>query len=69
MPSINQLVRKGRNRPKKKIATPGLKSGQGRKKRLAAPQRRGVCTRVYTATPNQPQADFTWMDASPTGWR
>ena len=51
MPSTNQLVRKGRNRPKKKVATPGLKSGQGRKRRLAAPQRRGVCTRVYTATP------------------
>ena len=38
MPSTNQLVRKGRNRPKKKLATPGLKSGQGRKRRLAAPQ-------------------------------
>ena len=56
MPSINQLVRKGRNRPKKKVATPGLKSGQGRKKRLAAPQRRGVCTRVYTTTPKKPNS-------------
>ena len=56
MPSINQLVRKGRNRPKKKVATPGLKSGQGRKKRLSAPQRRGVCTRVYTATPKKPNS-------------
>jgi small subunit ribosomal protein S12 len=56
MPSTNQLVRKGRNRPKKKVATPGLKSGQGRKKRLAAPQRRGVCTRVYTATPKKPNS-------------
>src|SRR5438067_3365541 len=56
MPSINQLVRKGRRRPKKKVATPGLKSGQGRKKRLAAPQRRGVCTRVYTATPKKPNS-------------
>jgi small subunit ribosomal protein S12 len=46
MPSINQLVRKGRKKPSKKIATPGLKSGQGRKQRIAAPQRRGVCTRV-----------------------
>ena len=53
MPSINQLVRKGRNRPKKKVATPGLKSGQGRKRRIAAPQRRGVCTRVYTHTPEE----------------
>ena len=56
MPSINQLVRKGRNRPKKKVATPGLKSGQGRKRRLAAPQRRGVCTRVYTTTPKKPNS-------------
>ena len=56
MPSINQLVRKGRKRPKKKVATPGLKSGQGQKKRLAAPQRRGVCTRVYTITPKKPNS-------------
>ena len=56
MPSINQLVRKGRNAPKKKVATPGLKSGQGKKKRIAAPQRRGVCTRVYTATPKKPNS-------------
>ena len=56
MPSINQLVRKGRTRPKKKVATPGLKSGQGRKRRNAAPQRRGVCTRVYTTTPKKPNS-------------
>src|ERR687895_2979583 len=56
MPSINQLVRKGRRRPKKKVSTPGLKSGQGRKKRIAAPQRRGVCTRVYTTTPKKPNS-------------
>ena len=56
MPSINQLVRKGRAKPKRKISTPGLKSGQGRKKRLAAPQRRGVCTRVYTTTPKKPNS-------------
>ena len=56
MPSINQLVRKGRSKPKKKVATPGLKSGQGRKKRIAAPQRRGVCTRVYTTTPKKPNS-------------
>ena len=56
MPSINQLVRKGRNKPKKKVATPGLKSGHGRKKQVAAPQRRGVCTRVYTTTPKKPNS-------------
>ena len=56
MPSINQLVRKGRKKPKKKLSTPGLKSSQGRKKVLAAPQRRGVCTRVYTVTPKKPNS-------------
>jgi small subunit ribosomal protein S12 len=56
MPSINQLVRKGRTRPKKKLSTPGLKSGQGRKKQIAAPQRRGVCTRVFTTTPKKPNS-------------
>ena len=56
MPTTNQLVRRGRTRPKKKVSTPGLKSGQGRKRRLAAPQRRGVCTRVYTATPKKPNS-------------
>ncbi len=56
VPSTNQLIRKGRKSPKKKVATPGLKSGQGRKRRIAAPQRRGVCTRVYTATPKKPNS-------------
>jgi small subunit ribosomal protein S12 len=56
VPNTNQLVRKGRHRPAKKITTPGLKSGQGRKRRIAAPQRRGVCTRVYTATPKKPNS-------------
>ena len=56
VPSTNQLIRKGRKPPQKKVATPGLKSGQGRKRRIAAPQRRGVCTRVYTATPKKPNS-------------
>jgi small subunit ribosomal protein S12 len=56
MPTTSQLVRKGRVTPKKKIATPGLKSGKGRKKKVAAPQRRGVCTRVYTTTPKKPNS-------------
>lgn len=47
MPTINQLVRKGRKRMGKKIVTPAL---QG------APQRRGVCTRVYTSTPKKPNS-------------
>ena len=56
MPTTSQLIRKGRNRPTKKVTTPGLKSGQGRKRRIAAPQRRGVCTRVYTTTPKKPNS-------------
>ena len=56
VPNTNQLIRKGRKRPKKKTTTPGLKSGQGRKKRVSAPQRRGVCTRVATVTPKKPNS-------------
>ena len=47
MPTINQLVRQGRKRAKKKTTTPALK---------AAPQKRGVCTRVYTSTPKKPNS-------------
>ena len=47
MPTINQLVRKGRAKPKKKVKTPALQ---------AAPQKRGVCTRVYTSTPKKPNS-------------
>jgi small subunit ribosomal protein S12 len=47
MPTINQLVRKGRVRSKKKTSTPALKG---------APQKRGVCTRVYTSTPKKPNS-------------
>jgi small subunit ribosomal protein S12 len=47
MPTINQLVRKGRKRSQKKTNTPALKGG---------PQKRGVCTRVYTSTPKKPNS-------------
>src|SRR5579864_9171978 len=47
MPTFNQLVRKGRNAPKYKTASPALQ---------ASPQRRGVCTRVYTQTPKKPNS-------------
>lgn len=47
MPTINQLVRMGRKRAIKKSNTPALKG---------APQRRGVCTRVYTSTPKKPNS-------------
>ena len=47
MPTVNQLVRKGRVAPKTKTKTPHL---QG------APQKRGVCTRVFTHTPRKPNS-------------
>ena len=47
MPTINQLVRSARKRVKKKTNTPALKG---------APQKRGVCTRVYTTTPKKPNS-------------
>src|SRR5437660_3972170 len=47
MPTINQLVRKGRQRVKYKTASPALQ---------ANPQKRGVCTRVYTMTPKKPNS-------------
>ena len=56
MPTTSQLIRKGRTAPKKKLATPGLKTGKGRKQKVAAPQRRGVCTRVFTTTPKKPNS-------------
>jgi small subunit ribosomal protein S12 len=47
MPTINQLVRKPRKSQKKKSNVPAL---------MACPQRRGVCTRVYTTTPKKPNS-------------
>ena len=47
MPTINQLVRKGRTPEGARVTTPALKG---------APQKRGVCTRVYTTTPKKPNS-------------
>jgi len=47
MPTINQLIKKGRQKVKKKIKTPALRG---------CPQRRGVCIRVYTSTPKKPNS-------------
>ncbi len=47
MPSINQLIRIGRKKEKGKEKTPALHG---------SPQRRGVCTRVYTSTPKKPNS-------------
>jgi small subunit ribosomal protein S12 len=47
MPTINQLIRKGREKLRFKSKSPALKSN---------PQKRGVCTRVYTTTPKKPNS-------------
>ena len=47
MPTVNQHVRKGRKAPAQKTKTPALRG---------APQKRGVCTRVYTTTPKKPNS-------------
>ena len=47
MPTINQLVRSGRKVPVKRNKVPALE---------ACPQKRGVCTRVYTTTPKKPNS-------------
>jgi len=47
MPTINQLVRTGRKKIEKKSKSPALEG---------SPQRRGVCTRVYTTTPKKPNS-------------
>ena len=52
MPTINQLVRKGRRKIHQKKDAPALD---------ACPQRRGVCTRVYTTTPKKPNSALRKM--------
>jgi small subunit ribosomal protein S12 len=47
LPTVNQLIRKGRMREVKKGTAPALKG---------CPQKRGVCTRVYTTTPKKPNS-------------
>ena len=47
MPTVQQLVRNGRERPRTKTKSPALRG---------SPQRRGVCTRVYTTTPKKPNS-------------
>lgn len=47
MPTLNQLVRKGRKTPRKRTDSPALDS---------CPQKKGVCIRVYTTTPKKPNS-------------
>ena len=55
MPTFNQLVRKGRQTSEKKSTAPALQKGFNSLKKkstdVSAPQKRGVCTAVKTATP------------------
>ena len=60
MPTFNQLVRKGRQTSVKKSTAPALQKGYNSLKKKAtdtsAPQKRGVCTAVKTATPKKPNS-------------
>ena len=61
MPTVNQLVRKGRKRPSRKTKTPALRySYNALKNRMVwgkgSPQKRGVCILVKTATPKKPNS-------------
>ena len=47
MPTINQLIRKGRKKARKKVSAPALRG---------SPQKRGVCVRVYTTPPRKPNS-------------
>ena len=60
MPTFNQLVRKGRQTSEKKSTAPALQKGynslQKKAINVSAPQKRGVCTAVKTATPKKPNS-------------
>lgn len=60
MPTINQLVRKGRRKQETKSKSPALHRGYNSLKKehndLPSPQKRGVCTRVGTMTPKKPNS-------------
>ena len=60
MPTINQLVRKGRGKkirkPKSPVLLVGINTIQKKQTKINAPQKRGVCTRVSTKTPKKPNS-------------
>ncbi len=62
MPTVNQLVRKGRKRAARKLKAPALAysfnalKGRITQSKRGAPQRRGVCTQVRTMTPKKPNS-------------
>lgn len=60
MPTIHQLVRKGRKKPKKKVKARALKYGfnnlKNKKVEYPSPFKRGVCIKVFTMTPKKPHS-------------
>ncbi|MFH1453363.1 MAG: 30S ribosomal protein S12 [Armatimonadota bacterium] len=61
MPTINQLIRKGRKQKRKKVDAPALRFAYNSKKMKTfdvggSPQKRGVCTQVKTVTPKKPNS-------------
>ena len=62
MPTLNQIIRKGRTKQVKKSKSPALQTTFNTLKtkpvelNLGAPQKRGVCVRVYTSTPKKPNS-------------
>ena len=60
MPTINQLIKKGRKNQKKKTKTPAMAFGfntlKNKPKRYPSPFKRGVCIKVYTVTPRKPNS-------------
>ena len=60
MPTFNQLVKQGRKQTTYKSNSPAMQKGlntlKNKETNLSAPQKRGVCTRVYTTTPKKPNS-------------
>jgi len=60
MPTIHQLIKKGRKKNKKNLKSPVFKFGfnvlKDRKTKFLAPFKRGVCVKVFTATPKKPHS-------------
>jgi len=60
MPTINQLIKKGRKQTRKKDQTPALSFGfntlKNKPSRYASPMKRGVCLKVFTTTPRKPNS-------------
>ena len=60
MPTINQIVKKGRKSPKRKVTMPALSFGfnalKNRPKNYSSPFKKGVCLKVFTATPTKPNS-------------